>query len=289
MENVKERSTVLITGCSSGFGAASAIYFAGKGWNVIATMRNPQPIPSLEGNAHVLISKLDVQDTSTISSAIEEGIARFGKIDVLINNAGFGMNGLFEAIPAEKALEQFEVNVFGVMNTTRAILPHFRSRSKGLIINVSSGVGVFGLPLASLYSSSKFAVEGFSEAVSYELASVGVTVKIVEPGAAPETGFPKRSIDENAGNVPPAEYSRMITTMGGIFEKFSHAADKNATDKVVRGIYEAATDNSKQLRYVLTDDIKPLVKARRETSEDEYISSLRGIFLYNELLPAVSE
>jgi len=270
--------TVLITGCSSGFGEATARVFADRGWNVIATMRRPEAGADLARLERVLVTRLDVQDQSSISAAIEEGIARFGRIDVVVNNAGFGMNAVFEGIPRAKVLEQFEVNVFGAMDVVRAILPHYCAKRSGVILNVSSGVGVFGLPMASLYNASKFALEGFSEALSYELAAVNVMVKIVEPGAAPSTGFPSRSGSEAQHSTTPDDYDAFLVDMGRIYSGFRNGADEDAVEKVAAGIFNAATDESDQLRYVLTDDIKPFIAARRETSEAEYMRFMRGFF-----------
>jgi NAD(P)-dependent dehydrogenase (short-subunit alcohol dehydrogenase family) len=176
------KQSVLITGASTGLGRTTAKFFAARGWNVVATMRRPEAEMELTRRDDVLVTRLDVQDRTSIATAIAAGIARFGRIDALINNAGFGLFGLFEGTPREKILEQFEVNVFGVMDVTRAVLPHFRQHQSGLILNISSGAGVFTLPMISLYCASKFALEGFPEALSYELASQGITVKIIEPG-----------------------------------------------------------------------------------------------------------
>jgi NAD(P)-dependent dehydrogenase (short-subunit alcohol dehydrogenase family) len=148
------KKTVLITGTSSGFGKATAKLFAKNGWNVVATMRRPEKEKELVGLDDVLVTQLDVQDRASIAQAIEAGIARFGRIDGLINNAGFGLFGVFEATSQEKIQEQFDVNVFGVMDVTRAILPHFRKNKGGLIINVSSGAGIFTLPMISPRSRS---------------------------------------------------------------------------------------------------------------------------------------
>lgn len=151
------KKTVLITGTSSGIGKAAAKLFARNGWNVVATMRNPATETDLAGLSHLLVTRLNVQDRASIGQAIEAGVARFGRIDTLINNAGFGLFGLFEATSREKIQEQFDVNVFGVMDVTRAILPHLRKNQGGLILNASSGAGIFTLPTISLYHASKFA------------------------------------------------------------------------------------------------------------------------------------
>src|SRR6266478_25943 len=199
------KKTILITGTSSGLGKTAAKHFASCGWNVVATMRAPEQEKELAGLSDVLVTRLDVEDRESIQLAIEAGIARFGKIDALINNAGFGLFGVFESISREKVQEQFDINVFGVMDVTRAILPHFRKNKDGLIINVSSGAGVFTLPMLSLYCASKFALEGFSESLSYELASQNIIVKIIEPGGVISTNFGKRSGDEANQNASLAD------------------------------------------------------------------------------------
>lgn len=270
--------TALITGASSGFGKAAAAQFARKGWNVVATMRRPVSEPALARLDHVLVTRLDVQDRDSIDEAIAAGIARFGRIDAVINNAGFGLFGLFEATAREKVQEQFDVNVFGVMDVVRAILPHFRAEQGGLIINVSSGAGVFTLPMLSLYCASKFALEGFSEALAYELASQGIVVKIIEPGGVVGTNFGKRSGEEAARNAPLADYDAFVARTNAIFADLR--TQRLATEEdVAEVIFAAATDGTDRLRYVATDDIVPLVKARRETSEEDYIAFMRSRFL----------
>lgn len=268
--------TVLITGCSTGFGEATARLFASRGWNVVATMRRPEACASLAAlGDNVLVTRLDVQDPASIDAAVAEGIARFGRIDVLVNNAGFGLFGVFEAAPRDKIQEQFDVNVFGVMDVTRALLPHFRANRAGTIINISSGAGVFTLPMISLYSASKFALEGFSEALSYELASLGIAVKIVEPGGVTKTGFGERSAAEAGHSAELPDYGPFLKGAMEIFAGLRAARADSTSEEVAEVIFTAATDGTDQLRYVATDDIKPLVRARRETSEAEYMGFMR--------------
>jgi NAD(P)-dependent dehydrogenase (short-subunit alcohol dehydrogenase family) len=271
------RKTVLITGTSGGLGKASAKLFAKNGWQVVATMRRPELEHDLVGLSDVLVTRLDVQDRASIAEAIQAGIARFGRIDALINNAGFGLYGPFEATSREKVLEQFEVNVFGVMDVIRAIVPHFRNKKSGLIINISSGAGVFTLPMLSLYCASKFALEGFSESLSYELASLNIVVKIIEPGGVISTNFGKRSSDEAAHNAALADYDAFVAGANALFA--SLRTPRLATEQdVAEVIFGAATDGTTRLRYVATNDILPLVNARRETSEQEYVEFMRSHF-----------
>ncbi|MBZ9934773.1 SDR family oxidoreductase [Mesorhizobium sp. BR1-1-16] len=268
--------TVLITGCSSGFGEAAAHHFADRGWNVVATMRRPETGGALAARDGVLVTRLDVEDPSSIEIAIAEAIERFGRIDVLVNNAGFGLFGVFEQTPPARIAQQFAVNLFGVMDVTRAILPHFRAHRSGVIVNVSSGAGVFALPMISLYSASKFALEGFSESLSYELASVGITVKVVEPGGVTSTKFGERSAVEAGSAERIADYDPFIAGAEAVFAGL-RAGRANATSaEVAEVIFAAATDGTDRLRYVATKDIEPLVRARRETSEDAYMAFMRA-------------
>src|SRR3984885_5173898 len=212
-------NTILITGCSTGLGKTAALHFADKGWNVVATMRRPQESTHFADCPNVLVTRLDVQDSASISAAIDAGIARFGKIDALVNNAGFGLFGVFETLPIEKVKEQFDVNVFGVMDVTRAILPHFRQNKAGLILNISSGAGVFTLPALSLYCASKFALEGFSESLSYELASQNITVKIIKPGGVVSPIFGKRWGEEPMRLASIPDYAALVSATVAIFDQ----------------------------------------------------------------------
>ncbi len=267
------KQTVLITGTSTGFGRATAELFAERGWNVVATMRRPEDIPG------AFVTTLDVERPDTIRAAVDAGVARFGKIDAVVNNAGYGQFGVFEMTPEEKVQQQFAVNVFGVMNVIRALLPHFRANRRGTIVNVSSGAGVFALPMASLYNASKFALEGFSESLSYELGALDIRVKIVEPGGVTSTRFGERAAQASASSLRIVDYDEFIAGANEMYEQLraSRGGSPDATSEHVSGvIFAATTDPSDQLRYVATHDIEPLVKARRETSEQEYMAFMRA-------------
>ena len=189
------QKTILITGASSGIGHATAIYFANNGWNAVATMRHPENEKELSGFDNIYVTRLDVRDTESIRQAIRSGIAQFKTIDVVLNNAAYGEYGIFEALSMELIRAQFETNVFGVMNVIRSILPFFRNQGSGMIINISSAGGRIGLPQMSAYAASKFAVEGFSESLSYELSSQNIILKIIEPGSV-DTPFMKKVADK---------------------------------------------------------------------------------------------
>ncbi len=271
--------TVLVTGTSSGFGEAAARRFANEGWNVIATLRNPEAGQALAGLENVLVTRLDVEDRASIEAAIKAGIAQFGRIDVVLNNAGYGLFAIFEGVAREAVQQQFDVNVFGAMDVVRGVLPHLRANRAGTIINVSSGAGAIGFPMASVYSASKFALEGRSEALSYELGSLGIKVKIIQPGGAPQTNFMARMSGEGAGVEMIPDYLPFLQQIGQVYGGMAEAADADAVEKVVAAIFEAATDGTDWLRYAPTNDIAPLLSARRGSSEDEYRALTRGLFV----------
>ncbi|MEL0215530.1 MAG: SDR family oxidoreductase, partial [Burkholderiaceae bacterium] len=199
--------TILITGASSGIGKATVFYFQQKGWNVIATMRSPENETELNKFENVQLEKLDVLDLASIDKAIKNGISKFGRIDVLLNNAGYGAYGPLESYPRENILRQFNTNVIGLLDVTQTILPHFRTNKAGVIINISSIGGQMTFPLGTLYHGTKFAVEGISEALHHELKPFGVRVKIIQPGMI-ATDFAGRSFDFQAGNI--SEYQPII-------------------------------------------------------------------------------
>ena len=270
--------TILITGTSSGIGKTAAKHFASKGWNVIATMRSPEKEDELTRLENILLTSLDVQKPETIASAIEKGIEKFGKIDVLVNNAGYGEFGLFEASSPEQVHEQFDINVFGVMNTIRAILPHFRERKEGMIINISSGAGKFTLPLISLYSASKFALEGFSEALSFELSALNIGVKIIEPGGT-QTNFSNVSFEKFGEKLHLEDYDGFLTASGKLFSSLSGMQLATA-EEVADVIFEAVTDGTDTLRYVVgNDDFKKRMAARATMSDQDYVNSVRNSYL----------
>ncbi len=265
--------TVLITGCSSGFGRDIALEFVRQGWNVAATMRTPR-----EDLPGAFVTQLDVQDRASIDAAVHATVARFGTIDVLVNNAGFGLFGVFEETPRERLVEQLEVNVLGVMDVTRAVLPTLRRQRSGVIINVSSGAGVFTLPMLSGYCASKFALEGFSEALWYELAPLGIRVKIAEPGGVTSTRFGERSASEASHAHAIPDYAEFVKKTYATFDALRAARGMATSEAVARSIYEAATDGSDQLRYLPSADIAPLLAKRRESSEREYTEHMRSTF-----------
>jgi short-subunit dehydrogenase len=268
-------NTVFITGTSTGIGRASAILFAENGWNVIAGMRTPQKEETLNTYKNILIAQLDITNPESIERAIQQGIEQFGRIDALVNNAAFGQYGLFEAISTEDIRQQFEVNVFGTMNVIRAILPHFRKNKEGAIINISSAGGRIGIPVISMYVSSKFALEGFSEAVSYELASQNIKVKLIEPGGV-DTAFHATSREKYATDERLTDYQSYTEKFA---KKFETMYDNLASAVLVaQEIFKAATDNSNQFRYVVGEDAKGWIQLRTSKPDQEFTDLMRSSF-----------
>ncbi|MCJ7932330.1 MAG: SDR family oxidoreductase [Chryseobacterium sp.] len=267
--------TVLITGSSTGIGRAAALLFAQNGWNVAATMRTPEAEKELNQLENGLVTRLDLEDVSSIESSIQKAIHRFGKIDLLVNNAAFGQYGIFEALEPAQIEKQFSVNVFGTMNVIRALLPHFRAQKQGNIINVSSAGGRIGIPLISMYVSSKFALEGFSEALSYELASQNIRLKLVEPGGV-ATPFHETSAKFFAINPELASYNEFseaaLAKLGQMGENMSTA------EEVADEIFQAATDNSDQFRYIVGEDAKGWIKHRTSMDDLTFARHMRQLF-----------
>jgi short-subunit dehydrogenase len=244
--------TILITGSSSGIGKETAKYFQSKGWNVIASMRTPENEQELTKLANVLVTKLDVLDLNSIQETVDKGILKFGSIDVLLNNAGYGAYGPLESFSREKILRQFNTNVIGLLDVTKAVLPHFRKNKNGMIINISSMGGKMTFPLGSLYHGTKFAVEGISESLRYEIEQIGCKIKIVEPGAI-ATDFAGRSFDFN-NDENLEEYQHIVTKMTeALPTMIKNASQVNIVSKV---IYQAATDGKNKLRYMAGKDAK---------------------------------
>jgi NAD(P)-dependent dehydrogenase (short-subunit alcohol dehydrogenase family) len=261
--------TVFITGASTGIGRAAVVLFRDKGWNVAATMRTPADHSDLASDT-VRTLALDVTDASTIRPAFNEAMKAFGHVDVLINNAGYGTLGPFEAATNEQIERQYATNVTGLMFVTREFLPHFRERKSGTIINISSVGGRATFPLYSLYHGTKWAVEGFSESLNFELNPFGIRVKLVEPGGV-QTDFNSRSLDVLKKDGLDA-YDSFIKRFR---EGWSARRNASSPELVAEVIYQAATDGTPQLRYIAGDDAKMTLDARSKVNQEEYYAMVR--------------
>lgn len=265
--------TIFITGTSSGFGKAASELFASKGWNVVATMRKPDD--SFQELKNVLTLRLDVTKQETIDSAISEAVKRFGNIDVLLNNAGFAVNGIFESTSEEDIYRQFDTNLFGVMRVTKAVLPIMRKQGSGLIINLSSMGGKITLPMLSLYHASKFALEGFSESLSYELTSQNIKVKLIEPGSA-TTDFAGRSMTVT-DNSSISDYQQFINDYSKARANYLSNQRASAID-IANQIFKAATDKTDKMRYIVGEDAKSYIDFRDDYGEDAFVAKIKRDF-----------
>jgi NAD(P)-dependent dehydrogenase (short-subunit alcohol dehydrogenase family) len=244
--------TVLITGCSSGYGLATARHFHAQGWRVIATMRTPRG-DLLPRSDRLSVMPLDV----TRPDSIEAVLAACGHLDVLVNNAGIGLFGAFEATPMRTVREVFETNTLGTMAMTQAVLSQFRARRAGVVVNVTSSSVLAPMPLVAAYTASKTAVEGFTASLAFELATFGVRVKLVQPGYGPSTRFAENGGERMAGLLPPA-YQPLAQKM------FAALAESPAVTKetdVADAVWRAANDSSAQLRFPAGADAVALARA----------------------------
>jgi NAD(P)-dependent dehydrogenase (short-subunit alcohol dehydrogenase family) len=246
--------TVLITGCSSGYGLATARHFLAQGWNVVATMRTPRE-DLLPRSARLRVLPLDVTEPQSIAAAL----ATAGPLDVLVNNAGIGLFGAFESTPMSTAREVFETNTFGVMAMTQAVLPQFRERRSGVVVNVTSSATLAPMPLVAVYTASKMAIEGFTASLAHELDAFRVRVKLVEPGYGPTTRFTQNSGARMEGLISKA-YAPFAQSVFAAYQQ--PAAVTNESD-VAEAVWRAANDTSGELRFPAGADAVALAQTVR--------------------------
>lgn len=264
---------ILITGASSGIGKETAKLFQTKSWKVAATMRSPEKSEDLQKIADIETFRLDVTDVDSIKSAIDGTLEKFGRIDAIVNNAGYGLIGAFEVASPEQIEKQFQTNVFGLMNVCREILPYFREQKRGTIVNVASVGGRVTFPFYSLYHATKWAVEGFSESLQYELEQFNIRVKVIEPGPI-KTDFYDRSQDiSHKEGLTAYDYmlDKALTNM--------QKSGENAPDGsvVAETIYEAVTNDSKKMRYGV--NTKGLLKARKFLPDNLFFKLIKVALL----------
>lgn len=264
---------ILITGASSGIGRETAKLFQTKSWKVAATMRSPESAEDLQKVVDIECLKLDVTDTDSIKAAIAVTLEKFGRIDAVVNNAGYGLVGAFEAATEEQIEKQFQTNVFGLMNVTREILPYFRGQKRGIIVNVASMGGRLTFPFYSLYHATKWAVEGFSEALQYEVEQFNIRIKIIEPGPI-KTDFYDRSADLTKKEGLTAYDYLIDKAMPNIQKAGADAPDGSV---VAQTIYEAVTDNSKKMRYPVNS--KMILAARKVLPDNLFFKLVKGATL----------
>ncbi|MBB3838281.1 NAD(P)-dependent dehydrogenase (short-subunit alcohol dehydrogenase family) [Runella defluvii] len=267
------QKTIFITGASAGLGKSTAKLFQSKGWNVIATMRKPENETELAKLENVTILKLDVTDNAQIEDTVQKVIQQY-TVDVVLNNAGYGLIGVIEALTDEQITRQIDTNLLGVIRVTKAFIPHFREKRNGTFINVTSMFGLIGYPTCSVYSATKFAIDGFSESLAYDLAHFGVKVKTIAPGGI-QTDFAGRSLD--GGHHEAYQTLMAKVSEGYSAERISQFA---TAEHVASVIYEAANDNKEQLRYIAGKDAISLYSEREKIGAEAQYRKIQEMFIY---------
>lgn len=262
-------NVILITGASSGIGKATAKLFAERGWTVAATMRHPEGETELSQYPSIKLYTLDVTQPASVEQAVGQVLTDWSRVDVLLNNAGYGLFGPLETVSEDKIMEQFQTNLFGAMRTIQAFLPQFRAAGQGTIINVTSIGGLVGLPFNSIYHATKFGLDGLSESLNYELRPFGIRVKVVAPGGV-ATDFAIRSLKQTTDG--PSVYDALIQKVFRAFEK--RGGRYSTGEQIAEVIYEAATDGTDRLRYVTGEDAKHLYAQWQAMSNEDFLAMI---------------
>jgi NAD(P)-dependent dehydrogenase (short-subunit alcohol dehydrogenase family) len=272
---------VLITGCSSGIGAATAAHLADKGWTVYATARRVKTLADLEAKGCKTLA-LDVTDEASCRAAVEAVEAAEGAVGVLINNAGYSQSGAVESVPDERVRAQFDTNVFGLLTMCRLVLPKMREQGWGKIVNVSSMGGRFTFPGGGVYHASKHAVEALSDALRFEVKGFGVDVIIIEPGII-RTSFGQTAVREiDAGTRDPGPYGEfnqaVAEATAGVYERGPLSKLGGPPEAVARKIEQAITARSPRTRYTVTPSARALITLRSLLRGRGWDAMLRGQF-----------
>ena len=273
------QKVAVVTGSSSGIGHEIALILARNGFLTYATMRDLQKNSKLksikdEENLPLEFIQLDVTDENSVKTAVQKIYDDVGRIDMLINNAGYGLTGAFEDLSIDEIKTQFETNFYGLIRTTQAILPIMRNQKSGIIVNMSSGAGRFGFPMGSAYVSTKFAVEGLSESLSYEVEPFGIRVILIEPGMI-KTDFSNASIMAKKSIDPNSSYAPLMKNMQTGFNKLLENA--SSPQLVAQITLDAMTSDKPNLRYLAGKDVEQWVEAKKKMSDEEFHDMIKQI------------
>ncbi len=275
------KKTVLITGASSGFGKLAAKTFHEKGWNVIATMRSPEKETELTELESLLVTRLDVTDNTSVRNAVAEGVEKFGTIDVLVNNAGYGGHALFEQFTDEAIRAMYETNVFGVMNVSREVLPVMRKQKDGTIINITSAVGYIGPPATSIYTSTKHAIEGLTESMALEYKPLNIKIKAIAPGAF-GTNFIASTFNEDASRGDEEVKShtqKILTHFEALVGQMMQQGGKEANPQDVADlIYRCATEEM-PVHNIVGADAEMIVGMKNSMPHQDFLEKLEEMVM----------
>ena len=268
------KKTIFITGASAGIGKATARLFAERGWNVIATMRKPENEKELNLINNITLLPLDVTNQQQVRETTAKALA-LGEVDVVFNNAGYALLGVLEAITDEQLVAQMETNFLGVVRVTKAFIPYFRQKKSGLFITTGSSAGLMGFPVSSMYDASKWALEGWSESLSYELKDVGIGIKTIEPGLV------ATEIGDRSVIVPHPAYQDLMDKFQALIK---YGENVTTPGQIAEVVYGAATDGQETLRYVCGEDAKALYAARLSNGDEAFRASVRQMLDNNQAL-----
>lgn len=276
---VSNQKVSIVTGSSSGIGLETALTLARNGYFTYATMRNPEkdaPIKNAlkKENLPIKVIQLDVIDDESLKNAIDHVTSEAGRIDVLVNNAGYGLVGALEELTMEEIKAQYETNLFGLVRVIQAVLPTMRKQRSGRILNLSSGAGLFGYPGGSAYVSSKFAVEGLSESMAYELEPFGIRVILIEPGFV-QTNFANSMVIAKKAQDPTSPYSQMMQRIAASSSELAKSG--SSADLVANVILDAATNPNPRLRYLVGKDVEVWAASKKSIDESEFFNMIKKI------------
>jgi NAD(P)-dependent dehydrogenase (short-subunit alcohol dehydrogenase family) len=256
--------TIFITGSSSGLGRATAMLFASRGWKVIATMRTPEKEAELSKLSGVALMSLDITDQHQINIVAAKAVA-MGRIDVVFNNAGYGLAGPLEGLTDEQILRMVDTNLLGAIRTTKAFIPYFREKKAGLFINTTSIGGLITVPFNSIYHATKWALEGWSESMAFELNQLGIGMKTVSPGGM-KTDFFTRSFDTGRHYA----YDKLVDRVMAMITDPKRMENYSSPEQIADVVYEAATDGKDQLRYVAGADARATYAMRLQLGDEAF-------------------
>ncbi len=276
---VSNQKVSIVTGSSSGIGLETALTLARNGYFTYATMRNPEkdaPIRNAlkKENLPIKVIQLDIIDDESLKNAIDQVTSEAGRIDVLVNNAGYGLVGALEELTMGEIKAQYETNLFGLVRVIQAVLPTMRKQRSGRILNLSSGAGLFGYPGGSAYVSSKFAVEGLSESVAYELEPFGIRVILIEPGFV-QTNFANSMVIAKKAQDPTSPYSQMMQRIAASSSELAKSG--SSADLVANVILDAATNPNPRLRYLVGKDVEAWAASKKSMDESEFFNMIKKI------------
>jgi NAD(P)-dependent dehydrogenase (short-subunit alcohol dehydrogenase family) len=281
MESSTSQKVAIVTGSSTGIGYETSLALARDGFLTYATMRNVNKAENIKSIAtkeslSLHVKQLDVTDDISVKNAVQAISSETGgRIDVLVNNAGYGLNGAFEDLSMDEIKAQYETNFFGLIRVTQAVLPTMRRQKSGTIVNISSGAGRFGFPSGSAYVSTKFAIEGLSESMSYELEPFGIKVVIVEPGVI-RTNFGNGLVVAKKSQDPNSPYSMMMKKIANAFEQMTKNA--SSPDLVANVVLNAVKDENPNLRYLAGNDVEQWLGAKKNMSDEEFYKMMNQNF-----------